>query len=193
MRAASPSAAERSVEELCDKFHNESVHTEHVVVLALRLFDESRQRFSLPLRDRTILKVAAQLHDVAYSVNPRRHRELGAEIMLGKGLDGFSEADRADVAAIMLCHSGNLAKLPAFDSHVRCLGAMLRVADGMDFGHVQDTEIVRVQQLKSRVRVFVRAPHFPRNVERAHQKADLWREVFPVGIEIVLLPDKKGA
>ncbi len=200
MRDGPSSAAQSSIEDFCRKYRNEDIHTEHVTALALRLFDETRERFAWTTRDRAVLEAAALLHDIAYSVNPRRHRERGAEIVLREGLQGFSDEDRAVVASVMLFHAGDwrlTRTLPPVDrlpdpGRAARLGALLRIADGLDFGHLQDASIVRVQHLKHGVRVIVRSPHFPYNLERAGQKADLWRAMFPEQIQLAAAPRTKA-
>jgi CHAD domain-containing protein len=200
MRDASSSTVKSSIEDFCRKYHNEDIHTEHVTGLALRLFDETRERFAWTTRDRAVLEAAARLHDIAYSVNPRRHRELGAAIVLREGLQGFSDPERAVVASVMLFHAGDwqlTRTMPPVDrlfdpARAARLGALLRIADGLDFGHVQDATIVRVQHLKRRVRVIVRSPQFPYNLERAGQKADLWLAMFPDQIQLVAAAPTKA-
>jgi len=201
MRGVPSSAVKSSIDELCAKYHNENVHTEHVTALALQLLDGTRERFGWTRRDRAVLEAAARLHDVAYSVNPRRHRELGAAIVGHEGVQGFSDADRAEVAAVMLFHAGDwqltrgLAQVGGLADPARAarLGALLRIADGLDFGHIQDASLVRVQHLKRAVRVVVRSPHFPYNIDRAGQKADLWRGVFAEQIQLAPAPPAKAA
>jgi exopolyphosphatase/guanosine-5'-triphosphate,3'-diphosphate pyrophosphatase len=182
-----------SIDELCRKYHNESVHSEQVARLALRLFDLTRSAHQLPAADRAILNAAARLHDVGYSVDARHHREKSAEIVRREGLKGFRDSQRAVVAATLLFHAQDIEpsrqhplvrNLPDPARAIR-LGALLRMADGLDSGHLQDAAIVSVRCGQRKVRVFVRSPLFPANVEHAGQKADLWRETYPTGIEFV--------
>jgi CHAD domain-containing protein len=185
--------AKLTIEQFCRRYDNENAHTEHVTTLALRLFDATRERLKLPVADRPILEAAGRLHDIAYSVDPSAHRETGAAIVLREGLDGFSDADRDLIAAVMLLHSGAIAalqrhrwikRLPNRRRALR-LGALLRVADGLDYGHQQDAVIESVEAGARTIRVTVCSGRFPRNIERADQKADLWWTVFPLGIELV--------
>ncbi|MBI5683498.1 MAG: CHAD domain-containing protein [Verrucomicrobia bacterium] len=192
MNAASK-AGKPTVEKLCRKYANEDAHTAHVTALALRLFDATRQRLKLPAGSRSILEAAGRLHDIAYSVDAAAHREMGAAIVLREGLAGFSDAERDMIAAVMLLHSG---AVPALLRHRRVrwlphpqralqLGALLRVADGLDYGHCQDASIKRVRIGPETVFVTVRTSRFQHNIERASQKSDLWQSVFSLGIELV--------
>ena len=189
-------AAELSIEELCWKYHNENAHSAHVTRLALQLFDETRSLLQLAPADRPLLKAACWLHDIGYSADPRHHRDKSAEIILQEGLRDFGDADRAIIVATVLFHSGEVgvtrqkplvARLP--DPQCACrLGAFLRIADGLDYGHLQNAAIVGVHADRQTIQFEVRSPFFPYNLERVRQKADLWRAIFPLDIQFVSAP-----
>jgi CHAD domain-containing protein len=192
----SPPAAELSIEKLCWKYHNEDAHSAHVTRLALQLFDETRSLLHLAPTNRPLLKAACRLHDVGYGADPRRHRDKSAEIILQESLTDFSDADRAIIAATVLFHSGDVnvtrqqplvARLPD-PQLARRLGSFLRIADGLDYGHLQDAVIVGVRVNGNTVLVEVDSPLFQYNLERARQKADLWRAIFPLDIQFVPAP-----
>jgi CHAD domain-containing protein len=188
---ASTSLAIRS---LCDQLDNESVHTEHVTALALRLFDAVRQRLGFTDADRIVLETAAHLHDVGYTTDPAHHPTASASITLEHQISGLSNSQRRYAAAIILFHSSNwrttqtnplVTGLPHPTRALR-LGALLRVADGLDWGHIQDAVITDVRFDGNTCAVHVHSPHFPFNIARADQKADLWRAVLP--LHIILKP-----
>ncbi len=190
--SAARGAARLSVEQLCRKYDNEDTHTRHVTAMALRLFDGARRALKLAAGDRAILEMAGRLHDVGYSVHPSDHRQRGVGIVLREGLKGFSDPDRDLIAAVMFLHSGDaravrrhrwVRRLPQPQRALR-LGALLRVADGLDYGHRQDATIQTVRAEAGAIRVAVRSGRFPHNIARANQKADLWRLVFPMDIEL---------
>jgi CHAD domain-containing protein len=189
------------VDELCAKYDNEDVHTEHVTALALRLFDLTRVRLGLPSSDRALLEAACRLHDIGYNANPRRHADVSAEIVLREGLRGFRDAQCASIAAAIPFHSGRrkpnqphpLLEQVNDPQRALRLAAFLRVADGLDHCHLQDTTILSVRHMKRAIGVNVRCAHFPYNVVIANRKADLWRACFPVAIQFKLLVTKKTA
>jgi CHAD domain-containing protein len=189
------------VDELCARYDNEDVHTEHVTALALRLFDLTRTRLELPASDRALLEAACRLHDIGYSANPRRHADVSAEIVLREGLRGFRDTQCAYIAAAIPFHSGKRKPnhphpfLEQVNDPQRALrlAAFLRVADGLDHCHLQDTAIVGVKHFKRAIRINVRCAHFPYNVVIANQKTDLWRACFPVELQIKLLTTSKAA
>src|SRR5262245_16615682 len=145
--------ASLSIAELCQKHENENVHTSEVTRLALLLFDLTEPVHQLTADDRTILEAAAQLHDVGYRVDPAHHRETSAQIVLSEGLNGFHDSQRARIAATMLFHSGDIAATRqhplvtglADPDRAARIGAVLRVADGLDYAHLQRTTIINVR------------------------------------------------
>ena len=188
-----PGMPRLSIDELCRKYHNEEIHTRHVTQLALQLFDTMRTRCRFTLSDRRILEAAGRLHDIAYSLDPRRHREKGAALILRDGIRGYRSNESALIAATMLLHAGDIAKNrenpivanSPYPIRAARLGAFLRIADGLDLGHMQDTTIVSLKCNRRHVRVLVRTPLFPLNLVRARQKSDLWQAELPVGIQLV--------
>ena len=184
-----------SVEELSVKYGNEEAHGRHVADLALRLFDETHDLFGIPKGDRPLLEAACLLHDVAYGVNPRRHAELAEGIIRAEGLRGFTPTQRECIATVVSLHYSPLAfeaararaNRSADSRRVLHLAALLRIADGLDYSHLQDSEIASVVKTKRRIRVNVRCSLFPRAIEVARKHANLWREAFPADFDLRLL------
>jgi CHAD domain-containing protein len=189
----------RSVEQLCARYENENVHTEHVTRLALQLFDATHRWLGLSRDDRALLDAAGRLHDVAYRVDPIHHRERSAEIAWREGLPGLSTEERACVVAAMLLHGGKwkdqldhpIMKSVHEPQRAMRLGAFLRVADGLDWGHLQDAAILSTKKLPKMIRVTVSSDWLPANIARADDKADLWREMFPLDIRFVLAKSRR--
>ncbi|MCX7825353.1 MAG: CHAD domain-containing protein [Verrucomicrobiae bacterium] len=182
-----------TIERLCAACANENAHTEHVTALALRLFDETRAWLGLRAADRRLLKAAGRLHDIGYAADPENHADLSAQIVLRDGVKGFSEPQRRRIAAIIALHA---RKLKSWSDHPRVaalpdprralrLGALLRIADGLDYSHLQDASIARVRRRGNRVVVRIASGASPVNLARADEKADLWRAVMPFNIRFV--------
>ena len=181
-----------SIDELCAKYQNENSHTEQVTAHALRLFDATHRWLKLPASDRPLLEAAGRLHDVGYSVNPERHPAVSSSIVLHEGLKGFSAVQRALICEIMPLHSGRWRSRRTLSAspHALRLGALLRIGDGLDYGHAQDADIVDVRHDQRIIRVTVHCETFAHARVRANAKADLWRSVFPFDIQF-LAPDRE--
>jgi CHAD domain-containing protein len=104
------------------------------------------------------------------------------------------------VAGLVLLHAGRPADrfldprvaAVANQKRLRRLGAILRVADGLDHGHIQDAEITTMRLRNQVLYVTVRSDGYVGNVAWADRKADLWREVMPVDIRLVAAPRAKS-
>jgi CHAD domain-containing protein len=182
-----------SVEELCAKYGNEQAHAGHVAALALSLFDATAGLLGIPAEDRPVLEAACRLHEIGWSVNPRRHARTGYDIVRREGLQGFADSARKDIAAAIFLHPARiggaadralrrrLGTLP----RARRLAAYLRIADGLDAAHVQDAAIVAVRKTGRRLCLRVTCHELSPGRAQAERKADLWSQVFPVQIQIV--------
>jgi exopolyphosphatase/guanosine-5'-triphosphate,3'-diphosphate pyrophosphatase len=179
-----------TIDELCAAYRNEDVHTEHVMALALRLFDHTRAALDLPASGRHLLEAAARLHDVGYSVDPVHHMRTSAKIVLKEGIKGFTKSERDQVAQIIRRHSGNVS-LTGAPKRVLQLAAFLRIADGLDYSHAQTAKIAGIRRTKQTLIVAVRSDAFPHWLTRVERKADLWRAVFPYDIQFVAAPAAK--
>jgi exopolyphosphatase/guanosine-5'-triphosphate,3'-diphosphate pyrophosphatase len=192
-----------SIDRLLALHHNEDVHTEHVARLAVDLFDRAHRALRLPPRDRRLLQAAARLHDIGYHSRPTSHVEAGAELLIRSGLRGNSDADTRRIAAILLLHGRDyrlLLKHPLVtgssepDRLLR-LAALLRVADGLDHGHLQDARVRSLRRTRGRLMLTVESDQFPDNIPAARAKADLWNRTFAKKLRIqpaVTRPDRTG-
>ena len=175
---------------------HEVEHAHHVALLALRLFDALRPRLNWTGNDRLVLEAAARLHDIGYADDPADHARAGAHRVMRTKPSGFIPAELRRVAAVMLLHSSrpggdSLLPIPPAlmrDPTVRQLGVLLRVADGLDHSHLQDTCITRLALDGDELRVYLTTAPGSRNAERARLKADFWPEVMPVRLTLLDRP-----
>jgi phosphohistidine phosphatase SixA len=181
-----------TIESLCARYKNEDVHSRHVARLALRLFDAVFAHINMPLGLRPLLRAAALLHDIGYAQNPFDHQEEGAWIIVKKGVAGFSDEQCATIAATVLLHRKDYLKAFSFplfrDIETKAtalkLGAVLRIADGLDHGHVQNAEIVSVKRTAGGFACTCVSPGYRGNIAWAQEKADLWKRVFSTDFRI---------
>jgi CHAD domain-containing protein len=190
-----------TIEQLCAKHHNENAHTEHVTRLGLAIFDWTRRKLRIPIRDRRLLKAACLLHDVGYFQDSVNHANAGARIVLHEGVAGFSKTECRDIASSILLHQKRYEKrlrhllirdLPQ-NGRAFKLAAILRVADGLDHGHIQNVSISSVRPAQSEIRVKLTGECYQRNAPSAAAKADLWRRVFPYPIAFDSRPPRSSS
>ncbi|MEO6211078.1 MAG: Ppx/GppA phosphatase family protein [Gemmatimonadaceae bacterium] len=196
---ASPGEArERSVRRLADACHFEERHSMHVQRLALQLFDAAGARLGAKPGERDILAAAAMLHDIGYHISYDKHHKHSYYLITNAELLGMSPMEQIVVANVARYHRGappskehpsyaSLAK-PVRDQ-VRRLSAILRLADGLDRGHISAVDRVKVRWMKDRIRItpIARNIHQPMRLEiwGASRKSQLLEKIAGVPVEIV--------
>jgi exopolyphosphatase/guanosine-5'-triphosphate,3'-diphosphate pyrophosphatase len=191
-------ARERSVRELAERCHFEKKHSQAVQALALKLFDSLADRLELNLDDRRILADAALLHDVGYHINYDRHHKHSYHLILHADLLGVTPEEQVLIANVARYHRGarpkkahrNFSQLEKpLRRRIKKLAAILRLADGLDRGHVGSVGSIKVRWLDRALRVtpVPSRADAPLRLEiwGAHRKSALLARVIDRPVEIV--------
>jgi exopolyphosphatase/guanosine-5'-triphosphate,3'-diphosphate pyrophosphatase len=191
-------ARSRSIQDLADRCHYEKKHAQSVQKLALQLFDALAFRLDLDAADRHVLSDAALLHDVGYHINYDRHHKHSYHLILHADLLGMTPAEQVMIANIARYHRGARPKkrhsnFGVLDKPLRrrveAISAILRVADGLDRGHVGAVSELKVRWLDRALRITPVASRAdaPLRLETwgAHRKSALLARVIGRPVEIV--------
>jgi exopolyphosphatase / guanosine-5'-triphosphate,3'-diphosphate pyrophosphatase len=195
---------ERSVRAFAERCRFEAPHAKQVRLLALQLFDQLGPRLGCSPADRTTLADAALLHDVGYHVNYAKHHKHSYHLIVHADLLGVSPEEQVVIANVARYHRGAPPKkrhegYAVLDgdgrARVRRLSALLRVADGLDRGHVSAVERVHVRRaddgaLEISVTPNAGAGDCRLELWGAARKADLLAEVSGSPVRVV---DASGA
>ncbi|HET7457377.1 MAG TPA: Ppx/GppA phosphatase family protein [Gemmatimonadaceae bacterium] len=155
-------ARERSVRDLAERSHYEEPHARHVQRLALQLFDALGTRIGCAAEDRQTLADAALLHDVGYHINYSKHHKHSYHLILHASLLGVPPAEQVAIANVARYHRGALPKRKHRNfgpldrsqrDRIERLAALLRLADGLDRGHVGAVRDVKVRWLERAIRI----------------------------------------
>jgi exopolyphosphatase/guanosine-5'-triphosphate,3'-diphosphate pyrophosphatase len=201
--AADPGEArERSIREFAERCQLEWPHAEQVRRLALRLFDQIGARLGCTPEDRLTLADAALVHDIGYHINYERHHKHSYHLVMHAELLGLSPEEQIVIANVARYHRGAVPKrrqgnFGALDKtlrrRIRRLAAILRIADGLDRGHVGAVKDVRVRWLKRALRISpvpARANRMRLELLGAHNKSGMLAKAAGIPVEIVA-PDGK--
>lgn len=192
--SAAPTATDpmRLVREFVDRCRCDRAHVEHVRVLALSLFDQLADALGCAPEERQLLEAAALVHDVGQLVSYRRHHRHSYQLIMHAERLGLGLRDRTLVALVSRYHrkSGPKRKHEEFaalreddQAIVRRLSGLLRVADGLDRGHVAGVDRVTATLLEDRC------------VVRAHPRAgirDLSLEIWGAERKVDVLAKALG-
>jgi exopolyphosphatase/guanosine-5'-triphosphate,3'-diphosphate pyrophosphatase len=145
--------------------HN-TAHGEQVRRIAM-LFDELQPIHKLEPELSAVLQVAALLHDIGEVVHRRSHHKHSEYLILHGRLPGLESPEREIAAAVARAHRKSEpteAKHHTFAElgeqqreQVRKLGAILRIAVGLDADHRQRILAIRASQDKNTVTLHITA------------------------------------
>jgi exopolyphosphatase / guanosine-5'-triphosphate,3'-diphosphate pyrophosphatase len=191
-------ARERSVRELAERSHYEEMHSKHVQVLALQLFDSIGQRLGCTPDDRRLLSDAALLHDIGYHISYDKHNKHSYHLIEHAELLGMTPAEQIVVANVARYHRGaepkkkhvNFGGLDkSMRETIKRLAAILRVADGYDRGHASAVAEIKVRWMERALRLTAVPARQNANLRLelwgASRKSQLLSEVAGVPVEIV--------
>ena len=141
-----PDVRRRSVIELAERCNYQPEHAQQVARLAVALFDETRPKHGLGDRERDWLEYAGILHDIGSHISFNRHHRHSYYLVKNGALRGFGPEEVESIALVTRYHRRatpkgsheGYADLPKrLRRTVRLLGAMLRLAEGLDRSHGQ--------------------------------------------------------
>ena len=155
-------ARQRSLEAFAERCHYEAPHSLHVRRLALQLFDALGARLGCATEERQTLADAALLHDVGYHINYQGHHKHSFHLIQHADLLGIGPEEQMVIAHVARYHRGREPRRkhqaywaldPESQEKVLRLSALLRVADGLDRGHVSAVDEVKVRWVQRAIRI----------------------------------------
>jgi exopolyphosphatase/guanosine-5'-triphosphate,3'-diphosphate pyrophosphatase len=143
--------------------------------------------------DRFLLEAACLLHDVGLSEGAEGHHRASRRLIMGLDVP-LDERERRMVAAVARYHRGRLPRpgdraleglSPPDRDRVLRLAALLRVADGLDYGHAGAVKGLRAAVEGDAAVLTVEADERPEaEIAAARRKSDLFEEVFALPVVV---------
>lgn len=183
------------VSEIAHRYNPEDVaHMEQDAHLATTIFRLTRELHELPQECEELLEYAALLHDIGYYFGYDAHHKHAYRMIMAADIPGLSEREKAIVANVARYHRSGLPKLKHKGFAVLSkedreivtkLGAILRLADGLDRTHTDAVEDLECEIIGSHV-VFTLHPPHGNEIERwaGLKKSRFFQEVFDVTVEL---------
>lgn len=186
---------EFSVLNLARLYGYEISHTQQVAKLALALFDQLHSVHGYGAPEREYLWAAAHLHDIGTVVDYYDHHKHSAYLILSAGLPGYSHREMALISRLCLYHRKGNPELEPFTGllersdleRIRCLAAMLRLAECLDHSQSQAVRKlnVRISSHTIYLTIHVRTRAAGRmEIWEARRGADLFEAAFGRKLEI---------
>ena len=155
----------RSIAHLMEVCDDDPEHSMHVATLALQLFDHLEPLHRLGHEARELLEAAALLANVGLFIAHSKHHQHAYYVIRNSDhLSGFTDPEIELIAQVARYHrrswpSDKHAPYASLDEHgkrtVSWLAALLRVAIGLDRGHVGAVAAVTVKLSPEQVRLDV--------------------------------------
>lgn len=130
---------------LGQRYGFEEEHSRQDAFLAVQLFDLTTDLHQLEDECRDLLFCAGLLHDIGYVEGYWGHHKTAYRLIMEADSLGLTEREKRIVANVARYHRGETPKLshkgfaaldPDDQEMVTVLGALLRLADGLDRGHI---------------------------------------------------------
>lgn len=204
-----PDVRRRSVVSLAERCQYLAPHARQVARLCLQLFDQLKQEHGLGAQEREWLEYAALLHDIGVHISYERHHKHSYYLIKNGDLRGFEPSEIEMIALVARYHRQNLPKrthegYTALDRNrrrtVQLLGAILRLAEGLERSHAQVVTALRVQRpakgRRTALRIRLRTTGDAElEVWAAHRHVAALAEWLdrPIVFEITHAPTKGGA
>ena len=166
----------------------EEVHSRQVTKLALRLFDELQELIGMGARERFYLNCAAMMHDIGWLNGKIAHHKAALKMIVKEKSLPFDKYERVIIALIARYHRRALPKkkheyyceLNNDDKRlVSVLGGLLRIADGLDRGHLNLVKDVKCRVLDNQIVIKLDTIGSVRSeLYAAEKKADLLEKIM---------------
>lgn len=188
-----------SVLHLAENFGYEKQHSQHVALLSMRIFDQTKKLHVLGKREREYLEAAAILHEIGLFVSHVQHHWHSYYLIRNGELLGFTENEKAIIANVARYHRKSHPKykhegyqnLSAEDQEVVTkLASILRIADGLDRTHASlITDVLCKLSKKAAVLKLRREPrsHVELEIWGADRKKDLFESTFDLIVRFELV------
>jgi len=160
----------RSVIELAERCRYLAPHAQQVARTALALFDATRPDHGLDDQSREWLEFAGLLHDIGVHISYERHHKHSQYLIEHGDLRGFDPDEILLMALVARYHRQSPPKKshPEFATLsperrrvVRVLGALLRLAEGLDRSHAQVVDHLETERTEAGLIVRLRTTSDP--------------------------------
>jgi len=156
-----------SVFNLARQYHPEPVHTDHVALLALQLWDElaAAGLHDGDQEERELLWAAAILHDIGTAVDYDDHHHHSRYLVLSAGLPGWSMRETVLIAQMVRYHRKGTPTLDEFggltekgdDERLLRCAAVLRLAEQFERARDQAVKAAHVAVSNGKVDLTIEA------------------------------------
>jgi exopolyphosphatase/guanosine-5'-triphosphate,3'-diphosphate pyrophosphatase len=144
----------KTVVGLAEKYGADIKHSEHILKLSTKIFDELSQLHGRGYYERELLEAASYLHDVGFHISHDKHHKHSFYLIKNSVMTGFTNNEAELIANIARYHrkshpnrahkSYNMLSLKNQET-VWVLAGILRIAEGLDRRQIQNVDDIRLE------------------------------------------------
>jgi exopolyphosphatase/guanosine-5'-triphosphate,3'-diphosphate pyrophosphatase len=184
--------------EIGKKYRFIEAHAKNVASLALSLFEQTRALHDYGEEEKKLLELAALLHDIGHFVSSRSHHKHSYYLIQSASFPGLTKKEKLIVGLVARYHRKKFpqyshvgySELSEVDQNrVQRLGAILRLADGLDRDHNQqvvDLQFLINSETKSAKLLLEGRGDLALDTWSSKIKADLFEHVFGIVLSEVV-------
>ncbi len=185
--------------EMFEEYDVEIYHARKVAENSLELFDRLASIHGLDPSLRIVMRMAALVHDVGFTIDIKNHHKEGRDILLAHPpaefpfplcmmlpWTTFLHKKRIDDHKLeKLLTKKDFADMPLkMQNDTLRLAAILRIADGLDYSRM-DSRIAGIELQGDKAIIEIQGPGAQTDAQRADSKCDLWRILFKKDIQFI--------
>lgn len=184
----------QSARSIGQKYRYDEAHVMHVADLSARIFDAMQREHGLSPRQGLLLRVAAILHDIGGFVSTRAHHKHSYYLISNSEIFGLRRDEQMVVALTARYHRRSGPKpthlefmsLPREQRIVVSkLAAILRVADALDQGRLQQIRDVEFEHTPGELVIYAAGvPDLSLERRALEVKADLFEDVYGLRVRL---------
>ncbi len=181
---------------LLHKYNGDVKHAEYVRKASCILFDSLKKEIALDYKARTLLELAAILHDIGTFIRSNDHHQHSKYIIEHSDIFGLNKEEIQTVAQISYWHRGDDRKITQDDTFITLprmerlsilkLTAILRIADSLDRAHTQRITDFKISFTDNTMTILTDGTHHNVLEKIAlSEKAGLYESVFGYKVNLV--------
>ena len=185
------------IQILFDHYQVDQVHARTVADHALVLFDHLLSLHGLAPERRSLLEIAALLHNVGLETDPDVHHVAGRDILRAHPPAELGDVEDRVVALTTFLHRKRItarklvglsdeplyADLPdPVREEALGLASLVRLADGLDYSQTGTSQLGQIEHRTGEIVIDVAGPYAGVDAGRAQRKSDLWRLLYGIDL-----------
>lgn len=177
-----------SVIEFAESCNYEEQHSQQVMKIALKIFDDLKKFHKLSNRERFFLNCGAILHDIGWIKGQKEHHKTALNMIIKTSSLPFDLHQRIIIGLIARYHRKALPKsshkyfcdLRSSEQHIiSVLASILRVADGLDISRMNRITNLKCESDNNEITIKLYTNRkVTSEISAASKKSDLMQQLF---------------